>query len=145
MEKPRLTVKEAAGRMGITEEEVRNFLRRGQLKGSLGAGEPESVTYESMEALVLSGAVTGPLGDMLDRQYAYLTSSYALYAVHTNAAGETAINLRWLADVVLALEAVGVKLSDLSDQSAWLEYQRRAPRYLKLREALESVRISRDK
>lgn len=143
MEKPRLTVEGAAGRMGITQDEVRDLLRRGRLKGSLGGDAPESVTYESVEALVLNGAFTGPLGEMLDRQYAYLTPSHALYAMHTNASGEVAINLRWLADVVLALNAAGAKLAELSPEPPRLTYHRQAPRYLALREALESVRVTR--
>ena len=77
---------------------------------------------------------------MLDRQYAYLPASYARYAIHVDAGGAVAVNLRWLADVVKALDAAGVKLSELEETAPFSKPPRNAPRFVALRNALESVR-----
>lgn len=99
----------------------------------------------SVDALLIGSAATGLEGEMLDRQYAYLSPSYARYAMHIDAGGTLAVNLRWLADIAMELEAAGVKLSDLADTTPFGEPQRKAPRFVALRDALESVRSARTK
>jgi hypothetical protein len=99
----------------------------------------------SVNTLLMQGEATGPEGEMLDRQYAYLSPNYARYAMHIDRGGAVALNLRWLAEVVMALDAKGVKLSALPDEAPFAELPRKAPRFVALREALESVRLSRRK
>jgi hypothetical protein len=82
---------------------------------------------------------------MLDRQYAYLSPSYARYAIHVDRGGAVFVNLRWLADVVMAVQDADVKLSELDDTAPFAKAPRTAPRFMALRNALESVKMSRDK
>jgi excisionase family DNA binding protein len=146
MESESLTVPEAAGRLGVTEQTIQRWLRSGKLEGTmLGGRAGWRIPSYSVATLLTRGEGTGPESEMLDRQYAYLSPSYARYAIHLDRGGAMAVNLRWLADVVMALDAAGVKLGELDDEAPYAKPPRKAPRYMALRNALESVRITRDK
>jgi excisionase family DNA binding protein len=146
MESESLTVPQAAERLGVTEQTIQRWLRLGKLEGTmLGGRAGWRIPSYSVATLLTRGEVAGPEGEMLDRQYAYLSPSYARYATHIDRGGAVAVNLRWLADIVMALQDAGVQLSELDDEAPFAEPPRKAPRFVALRNALESVRITRDK
>jgi hypothetical protein len=130
----------------VTEQTIQRWLRTGTLEGTmLGGRAGWRIPSYSVDTFLMQGEATGPLAEMLDRQYAYLSPSYARYAIHVDSGGAVFVNLRWLADLVIAVQEADVKLSELADQAPFAKAPRTAPRFVALRNALESVKRSRGK